>query len=264
MSLIELPLLKSLIEKLGDGNKLFDFSHQDNRVQIIVGDLSKATPEQLKIIKDIGNTIKLAIQSNQFEIPTESSKEKLKEVEEFTTGFSDKEVYSFVSEKIPKEDKYIWLSALMLKQANDDKNRDKVKQIKEQMVLDHQQKGRNIANICSAGYLEEYIIPWYTHYIEGNNDEASFLENYKSIVDDLLFIVFVGAGQEVKEIKLEIENKIQTLINAHKEHLFIHAIGEANIEKAEQVILEIKEEIPDIKDINKTTTNLTLKAEIVL
>lgn len=265
MPLLDFPLLKSLVEKIGgDGNKLFDFSRQDNKIQIIVGDLSKATPEQLGIIKEIGNVIKPAIRSSKFELPAKTSDKKLKDVEAFTSTSSNDTTYSFVSDKIPKEDKYIWLSALMLKQASDDKNRDKVKQIKEQMVIDHQQKGRNIANICSAGYLEEYIIPWYKHYAEENDDYNTFLENYKSIVDNLLFVVFVGAGVDVKEIKVEIENKIQTLVNAHRDCLFIHAIGEDNIKKAEQILTEIKEEISEIKDISKTTTNLTLKAKITL
>lgn len=266
MPFLDLPLLKSLIEKIGgDGNKLFDFSHNDNRTQtIIIGDLSKANPEELKILQEIGKVVKPVIQSNQFELPAETSEKKLKEVETFASSSSKDEAYSFVSNNIPNEDKYIWLSALMLRQANYNHNWEKVRQIKEQMVLEHQQKGRNIANICNAGYLEEYIMPWYQHYVKDLNDNDSFLENYKSIVNNLLFIVFVGVGQEVKEIKTEIENKIQTLVNAHRDCLFIHAIGEANINKAEQIISEIKEEIPEIKDINKTTTNLTLKAEISL
>ena len=268
MPFLELPLLKSLIEKIGgDGNKLIDISHNDNRTQTInlnIGDLSKANPEQVELIKQIGQIIKPSIQSSKFELPAETSDKKLNEVKAFAISSSTDERYSFVSTNIPKEDKYIWFSALMLKQASDDKNWEKVRQIKEQMIQEHQQKGRNIANICNAGYLEEYIMPWYKHYVEENNDNDSFLENYKSIVDNLLFIVFVCASKDAKEIKVEIENKIQTLVNAHREHLFIHAIGDANILKAEQIIQEIKEEVPEIKDINKITTNLTLKAEITL
>ena len=212
----------------------------------------------------MAKTIKPLTQGTQFQLPSQSTEENLEKIEEFSTSFTNTEEYTFISENIPPEDKFLWLSALMLKEAGRKGDRERVQLIKEQMISQHGQKGRNIANICSAGYLKEYIIPWYKHYVEENHDKDSFLENYHNIVDLLLFVVFVSGFKSVEDLMMEIENKIQSLRSANIDHLFIHAIGESNKQKAEKVVERLQEEQSFIKEIKKITTRVTLKAEIIL
>lgn len=262
---LQFSSLESLIKKINasvSGNKLIDW-HPDNRKIEI--DASKLSPEQLQsLMSENKGLLAPIIKGKQFQIVADSSREKLQEVREFKKSCSSSEIYQFVIEKIPEEDRFIWLSALMLRRASEKKDSERVRNIKDQMIANHQQKGRNIANICNTGYLEEYIIPWYEHYVEQEHDDDAFIENYRMIVDQLLFIVFVSSFATADELKSEIENKIQTLANAHMKHLFIHALGEQNIKKAEQIISEIKSEIPEIKDIKTTTTRIAIKAEILL
>lgn len=262
----DFPVLKNLIEKIGgDNNKFIDY-HPDNRKLTINLNLSGDLDEQkLNAVGELKKQLMPMLSpGNQFELQAVTSEKKLEDVEKFERSRTSSELYSFVMEKIPQKDKYIWLSALMLKQASDDGSSDKVWSIKSQMISEHQQKGRNIANICTAGYLEDYIMPWYEHYVEELNDRKSFLENYESIVDNLLFIIFVSSDASTESIRVEIENKIQNLVGAHIEYLFIHAIGKPNIKKAELALEGLEELVSEIKNIDKTTSRLTLKAKITL
>jgi len=247
------------------GNKFFNIkiNKTETHFHFHIDDKTIINSKELIELNSYKKQLQTIIQNNNFQLLKDTSNKELSDVKKFSLKYSNDEIFSFVNNKIPKNDKYIWLSALMLREANKKGDRDKVKLIKEQMVINHNQKGRNIANICNAGYLEDYIIPWYKYFIEDNNNSDGFLENYKNIVVDLLFVIFISSNKTLEELQLEIKNKIQTLNNAHMNYLFIHAIGRSNIDKAEKVIKEIKNNLK-IKDINKTSTNLTLKVKIFL
>lgn len=257
--------LKSLIEKIGgDGNKVIDY-HPDNskrELHLHINLSQNGTSEQ--ITPQLTEAIKSAIQSTPFQLSSESTEQSLKKIEEFSSQDKSDLPFQFVNSRIPPEDKYLWLSALMLRKASQRGSREQVRTIKDQMVSQSGQKGRNIANICNSGYLEEYIIPWYKHYVEEEDDRESFYENYKLIVEQLLFVVFVSGSSSIEVIKAEVEFKVQSVLNAHMDKLFIHALGDTNIAKAETVINEIRAECKEVKDVKKETTRATLKAEILL
>ncbi len=259
--------IKSFIDKLisiGDGNKFIDYRPNNSRVENHIHiDLTKGSPSEAEL-KKITELLKPAIENYQFQIYSDSTEQNLKEIEQFSSEKGSDEARLFVTTCIPAEDKYLWLSALMLREASESGDRDRVRLIKDQMVMQSGQKGRNIANICNCGYLEEYIIPWYKHYVVDGKDDQSFRDNYYLIVEQLLFVVFISASSSIRSIKEEIKFKVQSVVNAHMDKLFIHALGEANIEKAENVLRAIKADCLEIKDIKKVTTGAMLKAEIQL
>lgn len=84
-------------------------------------------------------------------------------------------------------------------------------------------RGNNIANLCTAGYFEEFLIPLY------NSSKERFTELYELIVSKSIIAVFVHQGININEIPNEINEKIQISKKYGIGFIHIHGIGERNI-----------------------------------
>jgi hypothetical protein len=116
-------------------------------------------------------------------------------------------------------------------------DKEKTNALKDQIIQKHGDKGRNIANLCTAKYLEDFLIPLHSSLMQEYKDDRlaneAFIEKYKPIVMELPFTIFVGFPMSVEEIRKQIATKKQYGIK----FVNIHGIGENNIKKIKDVIL---------------------------
>lgn len=149
----------------------------------------------------------------------------------------------FLDKKIPPGDLNIWRAALYLRHCyNKLEFKNRVIGLKYQIMQKYGDKGRNIANLCTAGYLEEWLMPAYNNLKETLKDDdlakAEFGKIYAHLVNELPFTIFVSHIMTIDGLKDEILRRKEfgvAFVN-------IHAIGNDNVQKVKLVTPEIEKD----------------------
>lgn len=223
-------------------------SDNDNRQVNIT--INVANVNSAKKLKEIKNVVKEAIkESGQFKLNNEKITETENIVNNFLQSDRSNDSREFIKKYIPEKDKSIWFSALILREEFNKGNTEIVNRIKNQMILEKMDRGRNIANLCSAGYLETLIIPLYQTTNE-KNDLKIFYKIYETIVNEYPFAVFVSSTKSYQDIKDEIINKIKHVKSYGWKKVSVHGIGEENVKTIEKLLIEIKEECNEIDNLD--------------
>jgi len=153
------------------------------------------------------------------------------------------EKIKFLDKKIPPDDLNVWRAALYLRHCdNTSELKGRVDGLKYQLMQKYGDKGRNIANLCTANYLEDWLMPAYNELSETlNNDDLikkEFGKIYSHLVNELPFTIFVCRTMSTKGLKDEIMRRKEFGIN----FVNIHAIGNDNVQKVKAVIPDIEKE----------------------
>jgi len=111
----------------------------------------------------------------------------------------------------------------MRKENTEKENRDKLKQYKEDIRDRFGKRGALIANLCTAGYFEEYLIPIY------NNEPKEFQEYYNLLVANEALTMFTHSGMKKTEIINNLKNKIGLAKRYGLPHFHVHTTGKSNI-----------------------------------
>jgi len=96
-------------------------------------------------------------------------------------------------------------------------------------------RGKNIANLCTAGYFEEFLIPLY------NSSKERFSELYELAVSKSPFAIFVHASMEESEIMTELIGKLDISKKYGLKFIHIHGISEMNVRKVKEIIKNQKQ-----------------------
>ncbi|MBI5392771.1 hypothetical protein HZA96_02785 [Candidatus Woesearchaeota archaeon] len=96
-------------------------------------------------------------------------------------------------------------------------------------------RGNNIANLCTAGYFEQFLMQLY-------NDAQKEVYNqiYEEIVNNSIVAVFVHTNMTEDEIPEQITNKINISKRYGIKFIHIHGIGKMNILKIKKCIEQEK------------------------
>ncbi len=124
---------------------------------------------------------------------------------------------------------------------------DHVDDMKQQIARIYGQRGRNFANLCSAGYLEDWFLPLHQGLSQMYPDDpmtakAKFLDIYSVIVDELPWTVFVCARMSKAKITRDIVDKIKRNMQNGIRFLNVHALGELNSKKTSAILPDILKE----------------------
>lgn len=145
----------------------------------------------------------------------------------------DKQVLEFFRPIIPFKDSEALEAALYLRSAF--KKHDDVSKLKEDIRDSFGIRGSNIANLCTAGYFEEFLMPLY------NASKERFEELYNVIVQNAVLAVFVHQAMKPSDIPIEIEQKIKISRKYGISFIHIHGIGERNVKKIKECIQKQKD-----------------------
>lgn len=246
---MDFSLIKSLIDKFNfiSGNKI-NSDNKNFHLHIHLPDNNKVPEEQIteatKAIK------KVFTQGQGFFGTTPQSQSNIQLIDKYLKEDNDAEARGFIQEKIPQEDRSIWYSALILREQFSLGNKDEVNRLKTEMSISNPEKGRNIANLCSAGYLESHIMPLYNYLVNEKGNEELFLKIYKTIIVEFPFAVFVSQERSVENIQVEVKTKLDMVKKYGWEKVSVHGIGETNVKKITEIAVEFQKNNADLKSVD--------------
>ena len=118
---------------------------------------------------------------------------------------------------------------------------------KAEIIQAYGLRGGHLANLCSAGYLESWFQPYFEQLLKDNGGNAAlakekFVENYRNILNDLPWTLFVSRGQKAKLAELIIEKMGRNQGNGIY-YLNVHGIGQDNVKRIVAAIPDINGKI---------------------
>jgi hypothetical protein len=207
-------------------------------VHIDVPENSKISKEELVQAAKEFKTI-LDEQKN-FLLQTPQFSENLALTEGYISTDKDIDLRIFIKNSITQKDKEIWLSSLIIRDHFINGDVETVNKLKAQIVSFYLDRGKNIANLCTAGYLESLIIPLYKYLVCEKSNESLFLEIYEAIVTETPCAVFVSQYRTHEDIKKEVLSKLDLVKKYGWKKVSVHGIGEANVKEIKKLIAEIE------------------------
>ena len=150
----------------------------------------------------------------------------------------------FLREALKPDEFPIWRSGVALAKYFNLGDKKIVPKLKQDMVKLYGKRGGNIANICSAGYVENYLFPLYQDLKTSNPDnpenvKEKFQEICNLIVEQSAFAIFVCQYHTSIKLQEEIEERLARNSSYGIHFLNIHAIGDTNIKIVEMVLEKI-------------------------
>lgn len=143
------------------------------------------------------------------------------------------EVIEYLEGKVPPEDILYMRTGLYVKKLIEEGDGQNAKRIRDNACR-NSQRARNIINLVSAGFLDEYILPIY----QANYDDA--VERYNEIVEQMPSLVFVSQGMSAKKALAIVENKIR---NKEQYHWEVKMISVNGLNTCIRTINKMKDEI---------------------
>jgi hypothetical protein len=121
---------------------------------------------------------------------------------------------------------------------------EQINNLKYDIIMRFGDRGRNISNLCSAGYFEEFLIPLYN-----SESKDKFNEIYEDLIKNSMLTVFVNSKMNADDIPKEIEKKILISKKYGFKFIHVHGIGQRNINTIKQFINSKRTELFNIEKI---------------
>jgi|GEM_PF-6566781 len=143
-----------------------------------------------------------------------------------------------------------------------------VEDMKGQIVRVYGPRGRNFANLVSAGYLEQWFWPIYEELQRAYPDDpdlgkAKFRSLYNSIVNDLPWTEFVSSRASKNTISDHIAGKMKRNLEMGVRYLNVHGLGEANVKKVMLLLPEIQKQTgATAVQVDKDVARIFVRLEI--
>lgn len=191
------------------------------------------------------------------------------ELEEFRQTEQDEryqEQIRYFQDKIPGGDVHLLRACVFLKMKHD--RDESVGELKAQIGMSYGQRGRNLSNLCSAGYLDSYLRPLYEALLEAEGSpevaKEKFQGIYNSIVNELPWTVFVNRQSSDDQIKAEILSKTESSQKYGIKWINIHGLGQPNVAKIRNVLQVLEQERPDLhkKIVEDETLRIFVRLEL--
>jgi hypothetical protein len=229
---INSPLVSVNITRNSDNNvkeKEYFFDKDKRKLSINIDKLSEDKKKSLaKIFKD-------KVESGG-EILEDKTYCLLKDLYEYQKSKNeDKKVLDFFFPLISKDDYEALEAALYLRKKFNE--RIDVRKLKEDIRRRFGDRGNNIANLCTAGYFERFLIPLY------NYSKEDFKKIYEVVVSKSAMAIFVNSQMNDYEITQKLKGKIDLSKKYGLDFVHIHGIGEKNILTVRRWIDENKDSL---------------------
>ena len=181
------------------------------------------------------------------------------------TGTKDKtnsNLVDFIAKSLPAKDHALWEAGLLLRQHFTRGENELVAEIKQDMMSTDPIRGKNIANLCNAGYLEDEIIPMHKALTDLERSE-DFIKFYEALVTQTPTSVFVGMSHNERIIKEELFRKIKYATNYSAPYVKVHALGRHHVELAKEILKEVRK-LDYVEDVFYADSLSHLDATIAL
>lgn len=224
--------------------KLVDFSNSGtkniykNKIEIgtLVVPINTANTD---VAGQIQQAIRKAVSDESTPVLEASFKKELDDYSVYDKAASSDVVLNELLAVVDPVDKNLLRAAFYLRSIHQEGG--SVSVLKKDIVDRYGERGKNVSNLCSAGYFETVIYPMLQELRsqEGFTEEL-FRERFEVIITSYPFAVFVSVQSDVDAVVQEIVKKIETNKRYGIKHLKLHAIGAKNV-KTSQEALESKD-----------------------
>lgn len=240
---ISIPKLKKLQIHIFSGNKNEQAIHIDNRT-INININGVKSDDIPKLVKAINNSV---IKEDNLLIE-DSANKLLTDFVESENREENVDIIIFFRGKIDNSDLEILRASLYVKLVYE--RGGKVGDLKRDIILKFGERGRNIVNLCTAGYFTSLIKPLYNEMVKQPNFTPTwFLEVFDTLVNHSTFAVFVSSPMTKEQLLADVEEKMEINKKYGINYLTIHGIGENNVSKIEYVLMKIRDRFTYTPDI---------------
>jgi len=215
--------------------------------------LKKLTTDEKELIKPL---FPQAIADGAILLEDKSIK-RIEDIELKERTSDKREILAFFKGKIPHDDYIALRASLYLRMRfQEGADREEIAELKNDIIWRFSRRGRNISDLCSAGYFETLIRTIFEEMERSGYSEQEVLDTYNLIVEEGTLTVFVSTGMSPDQVSREIEEKIKRNRRYGLHILFIHGIGRTNIETIKGVIYDLKEKYPFVKTVTNEAANI--------
>ncbi len=169
---------------------------------------------------------------------------------------------SQLKEVLPTRDLECILMARRVHLAYEQNDSALIKELLNQLKDNFPNEGKKVLNLMSGKYFDEVIIP-FIEVFKNHYGEPKYVNEFRSFYSDQLkffpLAVFVGNVKTEDHLRKEIEKRL-TLKGVP--FIRLHAIGEDNIKKIENVIKELKINEKYTTETHNFTTSGGLRAQM--
>ncbi len=127
---------------------------------------------------------------------------------------------------------------------------------KEDLVCRFGVRGRNISNLCTAGYFDSFLMPLY------NDSQELFNKIYHRMVGESMMTEFVNKVTSEKQIIRNLNRKIDACRRYKLPFLHLHGIGQVNIKKIKKIVLVAKDGV--YKKLIESSDGTIIAYEVIL
>ena len=180
----------------------------------------------------------------------------------FTEGEFDTNNLDFIR-ILPSKDYALWYAGLILRKHFNEGDKETVTQIKTDMMNIDIIRGKNIANLCSAGYLESDIIPTFNSLSE-NQKMQDFLPYYEQLVTQTPTSIFISNKHNSTSLKNEVLEKIEFAKKYSAQSVRLYALSEKNVSLGKTIIAELSERTKKEKIIYNLDRESRLEVTILV
>ncbi|MBI3322453.1 MAG: hypothetical protein HYZ94_02090 [Candidatus Omnitrophica bacterium] len=233
----------------------------DDRKQAVNINLGNLDPRKRA---ELLSSVRDAILKEDFLLLESSAEITVEDIKQVESSVDFQQVIQTLSPYVLPSDIPILKAALYLRKKYQEGSSPELIQIlKGDIVERYGTRGGRIANLCSAGYLEDMILPLLKEMQSAPDVKDEFKKSYETIIAESGFAVFVNLWMGPEQIKAAVKQRIVSNCKYGKMHLHIHGIGRTNISKIRACIDELLVELPGLeKTIDKTVgTAIYLRLE---
>lgn len=204
-----------------------------------------------------------AYQEKQITYVTAEQQKEVSAVLAFEQDPHIKSLLTFFKDKLNSHDYNLLRTGLYLKYLRTNNTEEARKQWKR-ILLNNSKRDRRVINLAGADYFNTYFRPLYKELAKGDDASARFKKQFDDIIDDMHFVVFVGAEMSVGEVVSEVLEKATKNIRygVKDEIIYIHAAG-SGVQTVEDAVVELRRTFSNI--VKKRTTKshkMLIKASV--
>jgi hypothetical protein len=170
----------------------------------------------------------------------------------------------FFRDKIPGGDMHMLKACIYTVQAYETGN-PAAWALKQQLCQTYGNRGRNLCNLCSAGYLDTWLRPTWEEL--ESQDAASAKERFQSIYNTLLnelpWTVFVYRSLPEEDLLAQVTAKMDKNAQYGVRWMKIHGIGQDNLAKIRAVVTAMESHIIGLsKTITEENNRISVRLEL--
>lgn len=193
----------------------YSYEKSNNVLTIVV---SKFSGDERQMLLDL---VKSAFDKGEVILKKNNAK-ILESYSKYSKRNQDKGIIDFFQGSIPSDDLDALKASLYIR--SEMKKGHPIHGLKNDIREKYGERGANIANLCSADYFEDELMP-----LLNDATKQEFEEYYELAVGKKARALFVHSGMGVSEIKAEFNSMVAKGLKYHMKDFRIHGMGAVNV-----------------------------------